>query len=355
LARGWLKGNRTGIKLINQGLKIMKTKKLNVAARPNKITSSKHISKYVLGSLAAVAAMPLATTSVSADGAPSKVHALVSVEFANEYVTPRGMIVRDQGLTIQPLLLGFFNLYSGDSFINSVTFIPGVWNDLGTHAISVHAPYNSEPRIAWSEIDPIAGIEIGFAKHFTLDITYTAFVEQVLDIGTSEHLDTKLSFDDSSYFKGFGFHPYVEYWQELDGKATDADVPEAVFGPSPSSGKHAAPGSSYYFQVGIDPTYTFKKLYNLKLEAPIDVLLPDDRFYGDYYAKADTVGLFDVGLKGTIPLNFMPQGYGHWSFHAGFKYMYFVDDNLYNLNEFNAPGKATRDTFQVFAGVSVFF
>jgi hypothetical protein len=329
----------------------MKLKKLNRTASLHLQNHPlKPVSKCLLGAM--TASMPLAAVSVHADEAPppSKVHALVNIEFANEYVTPRGMLVRDQGLTVQPLFLGFISIYQGDSFISSVTLIPGVWNDLRTKSVSVHAPYGSQPTTPWTEVDPIAGIEIGFAKHFTLDVTYTAFVEQILDIGTSQHLDTKLSFDDSSYFKGFGFHPYVEYWQELDGKATDADVPYIVFG-----NKGPGPGSSYYFQVGIDPTYTFDKLAGLKVEMPVDMLLPSSDFYGEYYASASTVGIVSAGLKGTIPLNFMPQGYGHWSFHAGFKYMNFVDDNLYNLNVFNAPGKPTRDTWQFYAGVSVFF
>lgn len=325
----------------------MKTKKLKVASRPCLLNTSPH---YLLGTLAAVVPLVAATARADDSPPPSKVHALVSVDFANEYVTPRGMIVRDQGLTVQPLFLGLISVYKGDSFINSVTLIPGVWNDLGTHSISVHAPYNSQPTTPWTEVDPIAGIEIAFAQHFTLDVTYTAFVEQILDIGTSEHLDTKLSYDDSSCFKGFGFHPYVEFWQELDGKATDADVPYEVF-----HNKGSGPGSSYYFQTGIDPTYTFDKLGGLKLEAPIDVMLPSNEFYGEYYASASTVGLVAAGLRGTIPLNFMPPGYGHWSFHAALKYMNFIDDNLYNLNSFNAPGKPTRDTWQILAGVTVFF
>jgi hypothetical protein len=325
----------------------MTTKNPTPTSRPYSLTGA---SKYLLGTLAA--AMPLATATARADDAPapSNVHALVDVEFANEYVTPRGMIVRDQGLTVQPLFLGLITVYKGDSFIDNVTLIPGVWNDLGTKSISVHAPYNSQPTTPWTEVDPIAGVEVGFAKHFTLDVTYTAFAEQILDIGTSQHLDTKLSFDDSSYFHGFGIHPYVEFWKELSGKATDADVPYEVFG-----NKGAGPGPSYYFQVGIDPTYTFEKLDHLKLELPVDVMLPNSNFYGEYYSSASVVGLVAVGLKGTVPLDFMPKGYGHWSFHAGFKYMNFVDDNLYNLNTFNSPGKPTRDTWQVYAGVSVFF
>ncbi len=325
----------------------------NPSVKPQ-LAKASSAASIVLGALA-VAALPLGTNTARAEDAPSRVHALVNFEFANEYVTPRGMIVRDQGVTIQPLLLGFVNVYHGDSFINSVTLIPGVWNDLGTKSLPIHNT-SAKPTTPWSEIDPIAGIEIGLAKHFTLDVTYTAFVEQILDIGTSQHLDTKLSYDDSASlgWDGFGFHPYVEFWQELDNKATAADVPYLV---DPLN-KHlgTGPGSSFYFQVGVDPTYTFKNvLGGLKLEAPVDVLLPDKNFYGEYYSSASTVGLFAAGLKGTVPMNFMPQGYGHWSFHAGFKYMYFVDDNLYQMQTFNDPGKPTRDTWQVFAGVSVFF
>jgi hypothetical protein len=284
-----------------------------------------------------------------------KVNFLLSVEFANEYVTPRGMIVRDSGLTVQPLLLMFVPVYKGDSFINSVKFVAGVWNDLGTAGVSQHPPYGSNPKTNWTEIDPIGGVSIGFAKNFTLDVTYTAFVEQILDIGTSQHLDIKLSFDDSEYLKAFALHPYVEFWQELQGKATDADVPYAVFGPSPKSGKFSNPGSSFYFDIGIDPSYTIKQAANLKIEAPCSVLLPNQRFYGEYYGNSSVVGLFQLGLKGTIPLDFMPKGYGHWSFFTGVNYQYYVDNNLYHLNTFNAPGQPTRQNWQVYAGLSAFF
>jgi hypothetical protein len=104
----------------------------------------------------------------------------------------------------------------------------------------------------------------------------------------------------------------------------------------------------------VAPSYTVEKI-SLKLEAPCRVLLPDKNFYGEFYNKSSVVGLYELGLKGTIPMNFMPSGYGHWSFHAGFKYMHFVDDNLAMMQEFNAPGKTTRDTFQVYAGISTFF
>src|SRR5260221_934919 len=274
----------------------------------------------MLGALAAATSLMLARPDANAaDAPPSRVDAVFNMEFSNEYLTPRGMIVHDKGLTFQPLLIGLVDLYKSDSFINSLTFVPGVWNDFSSSGVSIHPAFGSQPKTHWVEIDPIVGISVGFAKHFKLDVTYTAFNMQILDIGTSQHLDTKLSFDDSDYLKAFALHPYVEFWQELVGKATDAQVPQAVFGPSANSGNHAAPRASFSFEVGVDPSYTFKDIGALKLEAPCRVLLPNERFYGEYYANASTVGLFELGLKSTLPMNFMPPGYGHWSCHAGFR------------------------------------
>ena len=112
------------------------------------------------------------------------------------------MMVRNQGLTVQPLLLGFANIYKGDAFINSVTLDGGVWNDIGTKPVGTGTGtpgYNGRPATPWTEIDPIAGLAVGFAKNFTLDVTYTAFNEFIESIPFSQHLDSKLSFNDSPY------------------------------------------------------------------------------------------------------------------------------------------------------------
>ncbi len=282
---------------------------------------------------------------------------LFNLEIADKYVTPRGMIVHNDGVTFQPLLLIFLNAYKGQGFINSVTLFGGTWWDFTTDPVSRHAPYGSPDKTGWTEMDPIGGIEFGFAKNFKLDVTYTSFYERIEDIETSHHLETKLSFDDSDYLKAFALHPYVSYWQELQGKATDADVPYKVFGPSAASGSHPEPNSSFYFDIGIDPSYTFHNLWDFKIEAPCRLLVSDNRFYGEYYKSSSTlgIGLYELGLKGSIPLKFIPASAGHWSIHAGFKYMNFVDDNLYNLNEFNAPNQPVRDTWQAYGGITVFF
>lgn len=286
----------------------------------------------------------------------SHVDAVLNMEYANEYVTPRGMIVTDRGLTFQPLFLGLVNLYKGNGFFNDITLVPGIWSDFCSSQLSKTGPtVTTPPTTEWIEIDPIAGISLTMEKRFKLDVTWTEFNMQVLDISTSQHLDSKLTFDDSDYLKAFALHPYFEFWQELRNKATDADLPGSI-GLAPRAGaEHPEPGPSYYFDIGIDPGYTFKDFHNIKVETPCRVMLPSDRFYGDFYAPSSTVGLFELGLKFTVPMNFMPAGYGHWSFHSGFKYLNFVDDNLYHLNSFNEPGKPVRDTFQYYCGLNVFF
>jgi hypothetical protein len=263
---------------------------------------------------------------------PSKVHALVNFEFSDHYLTPRGMDVQNHGVVFQPLVLGFFSLYESKHFLNSVTLVGGVWNCFGSGQLA-SSDSGGAKQTNWYEIDPIAGLSFGFAKNFTLDVTYTAFNMQIFNIPFSQHLETKLSFNDSDYLKCFALHPYISYWQELENKAvasTDKD-----------------PTSSYYFDIGVAPSYTFKKC-DLKLELPCRVLLPNEDFYGTGAGSSSTVGLYEVGIKGTIPMKFMPEGYGHWSFHAGFKYMNFEDRNLRATQ--HRPGSTA-----VYAGISTFF
>src|SRR5215203_2951748 len=150
----------------------------------------------------------LADEAATAPPPPSRVNALLNFEFSDKYLTPRGMIVHDDGLTFQQLTLGFFNIYKGEKFLNDFTLVGGVWNDFSSKGVSENAPFGSKPKTHWVEIDPIAGISTKFAKNWQLDVTYTVFEMNILNIPTSQHLETKLSFDDTPYLKKFALHPY---------------------------------------------------------------------------------------------------------------------------------------------------
>lgn len=292
-------------------------------------------SRYVLGALTALA-LPAATTIAHADEAaavtppppPSRTHALVNFEFSDKYLTPRGMIVQNEGLVFQNLVLGFFNLYSGDSF--SATLVGGVWNCFGSGKLAD----NSGNPTSWYEIDPIAGLSFGLGKYATLDVTYTAFNMQIFNIPFSEHLETKLSFKDAELLGKFALNPYVLLWTELHNKAV-----------ANTDGSRA--DESFYFDIGIAPSYTFGDS-GVKLEAPCRVLLAESDFYGTGAGSHSAVGLYELGLKASAPLKFMPAGYGNWSAHLGVKYMAFQDDNL-------RATQGRSETYQVFGGLTTFF
>jgi len=321
--------------------------------KPDLIHSALGRLRNLLAVSAAVATLSMAAPSTArADDATSRVHALLNFEFSDKYLTPRGMIVQNEGLVFQPLVLGFFNLYKGDKGLNDVTLVGGIWNCFGTSRLPSSDSGGSDGT-SWYEIDPIAGLSFTFAKNFTLSVTYTAFDMHIFNIPFSHHLETKLSYDDSELLGAFALHPYVIFWKELDGKATAAQVPFFAL-PGPQPGPGSLPGSSFYFDIGVTPSYTFKDI-GLKLEAPCRVLLPDSEFYGEYYAKASTVGLYELGIKASMPMNFMPKGYGHWNFHAGFKYMGFVDKNLQGMQQFNATGSAENHSTLIYCGLSSFF
>ena len=157
-----------------------------------------------------VLALPLmVSTGLAEEAVPSKFHVVSNFEFADKYLTPRGMIVHDDGVAFQWLALGLLNVYHDETFVSDVTLVGGVWNDFSSEGVSIDAPFGKGPTTSYVEIDPIAGVSVSFAKQFKLDVTYTAFAMQILDIGTSHHLETKLGFDDTPYLKAFALHPYL--------------------------------------------------------------------------------------------------------------------------------------------------
>lgn len=282
--------------------------------------------------LALAAASGASSKAEAAEEATSRTHALLNFEFSDKYLTPRGMLVQNEGLVFQQLALGFFNLYKSENFLNDVTLVGGVWNCFGTSGLPA-SESGGATTTSWYEIDPIAGFSFGLGKNLKLDLTYTAFDMQVFNIPFSHHLETKLSFDDSKYLKAFALHPTLIFWKELDNKAVANTDP--------------LPQESWYFDLGIAPSYTFKEL-DLKVEAPMRALLPEDEFYGTGAGSGSTVALYEVGLKATMPLKFMPKGYGNWSAHGGFKWMFFEDENL-------RVTQGKSDVPQIFFGITTFF
>lgn len=292
--------------------------------------------------LAAFAGSPTAKemlekSAIEPQPEPSRIHALLNVDISDHYITPRGLDTENQGVIFQPLLLIFWNLYSNpDAFVNDVTITTGVWNSIHTRPSGVKPSH-------WNEIDPIGGLTVKFAKGFVFDAFWSAFQSQTDSYETSNNLSLKLTYHDS-FCKQFSINPYVEYWKELSDKAT------VVFNPATSY-------ESYYFSLGIDPTYKFEKI-PLTVELPTFVNICDKDFYqrADGTPGGSGAAVISTQIKLSTPLSFIPKSYGSWTLYASAQYYHLNNDGLLDGNiALGASGRRLENLVQFHGGISVFF
>ena len=79
-----------------------------------------------------------ATPQVAPPPADQWFHALLQFDFSNAYITPRGLYVVNKGMTFQPLLLGFFDLYKNKDAFRSDSIamfqaLTGLWQIMVRH------------------------------------------------------------------------------------------------------------------------------------------------------------------------------------------------------------------------------
>jgi hypothetical protein len=271
----------------------------------------------------------------------SKLHVFIQNDFSDKYLTPRGLLVEDKGLVWQPLAILLIDLYSAPSGpLTDVTLAPGNW-------ASVHSHRDGPELHNWNEDDPFVGLNLKFYKDFELDSTYTAFVSENGSFKTSTNLDEKLTYHDHFLPEGFSLNPYVEYFDELTNKAT--------FVIDPATSK-----KGYYFVLGFDPTYTLKTAWvPVTFDAPTYVSLVSNNFYQktDGTGGGSGVGVFSSEIKVSVPLDFIPKAYGHWTAYAGFQYYYIANQGALDGNAAfgaSAPDR-NHDLYQFHTGVQLFF
>jgi hypothetical protein len=229
------------------------------------------------------------------------------VTFTSEYIS-RGIVEADQtkGVIAQPYLDIYIKLYSGDAnswFINSVSAQLSFWSDIGSNH-STSPPGSTTPD--WYEFDWDPGVSVTFAQKFTLLVQYFEFDSPADTFNTARSIDANLTFDDSSLLGAFSMHPHATVLWELG-------APGAA-GLSPKG---------WYYEFGVAPSYTFlpKSNYPITLAAPFTIGLGDSRFY-EFAGHDNNFGYFCVGPSVSVPLAFIPSGFGSWTLTAAYTYYY---------------------------------
>jgi len=280
-------------------------------------------ASLALGCIASVPMTAMAGTEV-ASGKESKA---VVEEAKKSYITgdlgftvttdyySRGILqTPSAGAKFQPYLDLYFALYSDDKgFINNVTFNLGFWANIESvdkyyTGKFVPGPIGSlssgNRTAAWEEFDWMPGIAVTFAKNFTLTTTYLEFDSPNQYFSAARSINFNLAYNDSDILGMWALHPHITFLQELDGHAGLAK---------------ASPGSlGQYYEVGIAPAFTFMKdsKYAPTLTLPVTAGFGSNGFYGTGF------GYFSAGGTISVPLAFIPSGFGAWTASVGGTYYY---------------------------------
>jgi hypothetical protein len=287
----------------------------------------------LLGPVALV--FSIASPGFSQDVLGSQVNGLMSFDFSDNYITPRGLHVEDEGLVTQPLVLLFWKLHaSNQGKVADVTLATGVWN-------SFHSVRSGVNPSRWNEVDPILNLTVKFRSGFSVDAGTTAFYTPTDSYATSAHGDFKLTYNDS-WMRGFSVNPYVAYWIELQNKAT------VVFDPATSS-------EGSYLTVGATPTFGLGA-------TTVDVGTYANFVSSDFYQRFDGsdggsgLAVFSVAPKVSMPLKFLGVTHGAWTGYAGVTYYYLRNQGLLDGNQVLSNASESDSNLTKFrVGLSVFF
>jgi len=270
------------------------------------------------------------------------------VTFTNEYIS-RGIPQPDQwkGVIAQPYLDLYVKLYSGDAnswFINSVSAQLSLWSDVGSNH------YTASPTATardWEEFDWDPGISVTFAQKFTLLVQYFEFDSPAAAFNSARSIDAALTYDDSSLLGAFALHPHFTVLYEMGGESGPGNTVLSPFG----SGAAGLKAHGWYYELGVAPSYTLLKSskYPVTISAPFTLGLGDSSgFYGH-----NNFGYFSVGPNISVPLAFIPSGFGSWTLSASYTYYYLgttIRESERALDNNGIPVGSGANSRNVFAG-----
>ncbi len=268
-----------------------------------------------LGSIASAADMPVKAPPVAAPP-ESDVHGFFEISFKNDYITPRGLLVTNTGLTTQVVSGLALDLYKDKTgFINNISVYGGVWNDLWSE--------QRHPTVgSWNEFDWFVGVSVKFAQNWKFGVEYVEFLSPPGNFSTERNFEFSLAYDDSSWGLPITINPYVKLFYAASGPST------VVVGKR---------GDTYDVELGIVPTLGLKKYTGvpLTLSAPTWVTVGPSTYWniggnvcGVALCSNDNAGVFSTGLTAKLALDWIPSRLGNWYAKAGFQYYHIINDNL---------------------------
>jgi hypothetical protein len=222
----------------------------------------------------------------------SRFSGIIQADFTNVYFF-RGILNERNSFIAQPWGEVYYSVYdSEDCFIRNVTFGFGVWASF--HAAETGAQDN--PKSLY-EVDWYPLVSLEFPQGFSLTTTYYFYTSPNDAFQRVEELNLKLAWDDSETLGRFSLQPWVNLALETS---------QTSFGPNRGEG----------WQMGIEPTLFEIPIenYPVTVTAPIELGLALDDYYEEDDGHETTFGYLSYGVSASVPLAFIPEAAGSWTF-----------------------------------------
>ncbi|HTW93336.1 MAG TPA: hypothetical protein VMD30_00995 [Tepidisphaeraceae bacterium] len=268
------------------------------------------------------------------------IHGFAADTFSTDYITPRGLVVADKSVVMQPIVGLVFPI--GDiGPLKNFTVVGGLWN-------CVTWVQNNGTVGPWNEMDDFFSVSADLTDQLNATLTYVAFNSPTGAYVTEHNADLKLVYNDSSFWgNNFSINPYADIWWAIAGSST------VVLG---------KPGETGYLELGIAPSFTLNNIpdYPITLKFPTYISVgPKD--YWAYHGSPATgtwgdgnVGVFSTSVTASVPLTFMGTKYGYWHLDAGLTYFDLINTSLLDGGTL-ASGNTRRDLFMAYTTIGVKF
>lgn len=235
----------------------------------------------------------------------SDIHGYMETQLKTAHITPRGLIIADHGVEIQPVGALTFNLLDRPEFIDKVSATVGVWNSVNS---SLHDPVAGP----WFEIDYFARVNCQIADRVNVAVQYVAFDSPGGAFSTDNNLEVTLGYDDLGMLAhDFAIRPYTRFFYNMSGSST------TLLGRN---------GNTFDVELGFAPTYVCKAIANY----PITFSLPTYLTVGpkNFWGGTSNVGIATTTLAASIPMSFIPARFGRWHWDAGISYFNLLNGKL---------------------------
>lgn len=203
----------------------------------------------------------------------------------------RGIRQDDHGVIAWPAGEVGVVLFQGQGAVRSLGATIGLWNSLHSGPTGNDGPTGK----MWYESDFYSGFTLGLKGGARVGANYTAYVSPNNSFASVKEVGFTFAFDDSA--RPLPLNPYALIAVELDGQADGGQR------------------SGTYLELGARPGVSLPtKRVAISLPVKVGLSLKD---YYEGAGGSNTFGYVEVGAVATVPLRFVPPGFGVWSVRGG--------------------------------------